>query len=85
MVYCSIFWLNMLPPTDGISTKISPRTLVAGLKLDYNKHCRLEFGTYAQVHEQPDNSMATRTAGAIALRPAGNTQGGYYFYSLGSG
>jgi hypothetical protein len=29
--------------------------------------------------------MATRTTGAIALRPTGNTQGGYYFYSLGTG
>jgi hypothetical protein len=28
--------------------------------------------------------MATRTTGAIALRPTGKTQGGYYFYSLGT-
>ena len=26
--------------------------------------------------------MATRTIGAIALRPTGNTQGGYFFFSL---
>jgi hypothetical protein len=56
-----------------------------GHNLDYNKHCRLEFGTYTQIHEQHNNSMATRTTGAIALRPTGNTQGGYYFYSLGTG
>jgi hypothetical protein len=85
MVYCSIFWLNMFPPTDGISTTISPRTLIAGHHLDYTKHCRLEFGTYVQVHEQHDNSMATRTTGAIALHPTGNAQGGYYFYNLGTG
>jgi hypothetical protein len=29
--------------------------------------------------------MATRTTGTITLRPTGNTQGGYYFYSLGTG
>ena len=29
--------------------------------------------------------MATRTTGAIALRPTGNEQGGYYFFSLSSG
>ena len=29
--------------------------------------------------------MAPRTIGAIALRPTGNQQGGYYFYSLMSG
>jgi hypothetical protein len=85
MVYCSIFWLNMFPPTDGISTTVSPRTLIAGHHLDYTKHCRLEFDTYVQVHEQHNNSMATRTTGAIALRPTGNAQGGYYFYSLGTG
>jgi len=29
--------------------------------------------------------MATRTTGALALRPAGNAQGGYYFMSLTTG
>jgi hypothetical protein len=29
--------------------------------------------------------MATRTTGANALRPTGNAQGGYYFYSLDTG
>jgi hypothetical protein len=72
----------MFPAADGISTTISPHTIVAGLKLDYAKHCHLEFGMYVQVHEEHDNSMATRTTGAIDLCPTGNTQGGYYFLSL---
>jgi hypothetical protein len=29
--------------------------------------------------------MTPRTVGALALRPTGNAQGGYYFYSLMSG
>jgi len=29
--------------------------------------------------------MAPRTVGTIALHPTGNSQGGYYFYRLGSG
>eukprot|EP00978_Attheya_sp_CCMP212_P032304 scaffold125490_cov35-Attheya_sp.AAC.1 len=37
------------------------------------------------MHEEHDNSMATRTTGAIALRPTGNAQGGHYFFSLSSG
>jgi hypothetical protein len=85
MVYHSVFWLNMFPATDGISKTMSPRSIIAGLKLDYHKHCQLEFGTYVQVHEEHDNSMATRTTGAIALRPTGNDQGGYYFFSLATG
>jgi hypothetical protein len=85
MVHASVFWLSMFPATDGVSDVISPRGLVVGLKLDYNKHCKLEFGSYVQIHEEHDNSMTSRTTGAIALRPTGNTQGGYYFMSLTSG
>jgi hypothetical protein len=84
-VHASVFWLNMFPPEDSVSDSISPRELIAGLKLDYNKHCKLEFGSYVQVHEDHDNTMQTRTTGAIALRPTGNVQGGYYFFSLTTG
>ena len=38
-----------------------------------------------QTHEEHDNSMRTRTIGAIALRPTGNDQGGHYFLSLLTG
>jgi hypothetical protein len=51
----------------------------------YDKHCRVEFGTYVQTHEKHNNSMEPRTSGAIALRPSGNEQGGHYFLSLHTG
>jgi hypothetical protein len=85
IVYASVFWLNMFPATNGISNTISPRSIIAGLRLDYAKHCHLECGTYVQVHEEHNNSMTTRTTGAIALRPTGNEQGGYFFFSLTMG
>jgi hypothetical protein len=85
MVFMSVFWLNAFPHRLGISQTLSPRTIVTGLHIDYHKHCRIEFGQYVQTHEQHDNSMAPRTVGALALRPTGNQQGGYYFYSLMSG
>jgi hypothetical protein len=85
MVRASVFWLNMFLVTDGVSDTLSPRGLIVGLKLDYKKHCQLEFGSYAQTHEEHDNAMVTRATGAIALRPTGNAQGGYYFLSLSSG
>ena len=85
MVLSSVFWLNMFPPADGVSKTISPRGIIAGIHLDYTKHCQLEYGTYAQVHEEHDNSMSTRTTGAIALRPTGIEQGGHYFLSLTTG
>jgi hypothetical protein len=81
MVSHSVFWLNMSPPTDGVSKTISQRNLIIGSSIDYHKHCRLEFGEYAQVHEEQDNYMVTRTTGAIALHHTGNSQGGYYFLS----
>jgi hypothetical protein len=78
-----VFWLNSFPAEeDGINHKLIPCAIVIGTLIDYNKHCKLEFGTNVQVHEEQDNSLATRTTGAIALQPTGNEQGGYYFYSL---
>ena len=64
---------------------MSPRTIITGQLLDYHKHCRYEFGEYVQTHEEHDNSLQSRTVGAIALRPTGNQQGGYFFMSLHTG
>jgi hypothetical protein len=85
MVFLSIFWINAYPHRLGVSQTLSPRTLVTGQAIDYTKHCRVEFGQYVQTHEKHDNTIATGTIGALALRPTGNQQGGHYFYSLMSG
>ena len=85
LIYSSVLWLNAFPYADGISTNYSPRVLVTGKQIDFAKHCRIKFGSYSQVHEQHNNSMTSRTIGAIALGPTGNAQGGYYFLSLVSG
>ena len=53
--------------------------------MDYNKHCKYEFGQYVQVHDQHDNTMLPRTTGALALRPTGNAQGNFYFFCLTTG
>jgi len=84
-VYNAIFWLNCFPHKNGIHPTLSPRTIITGSTIDYNKHCNLQFGTYAQVHEPHNNSLLPRTTGAIALRPSGNIQGGYFFLSLTTG
>ena len=85
MVSASNYWLNNFPPKDGVSRSISPSTLVTGHNIDYNKHIKLEFGEYVQTHEEHGNTMKTRTTGAIACRPSGNTQDGQLFYSLITG
>jgi hypothetical protein len=85
MVSSTILWLNSFPQKGGISTTMSPRAIVTGMTVDFGKHCQLEFGEYVQTHEEHDNSMNTRTIGALALRPTGNAQGGYFFMSLATG
>jgi hypothetical protein len=45
----------------------------------------MEFGAYAQTHEEHSNDMEARTTGAICLGPSGNDQGGHYFMSLTTG
>lgn len=85
LVYSSTFWIHAFPATDGVSSVVSPRELVTGVAIDARKHCVIPFGAYVQTHEQHDNSMASRTIGAIALRPTGNVQGGHYFFNLQTG
>ena len=80
-----VYWLNSVPSHMGVSPMMSPRTIITGQLLDYHKHCRYEFGEYVQTHEEHDNSLLSRTVGAIALRPTGNQQGGYFFMSLHTG
>lgn len=85
LVYAMNFCLHAFPVEDGVSTHINPRELVTGMSIDAKRHCVVPFGAYVQTHEQHDNSMATRTIGAIELRPTGNAQGGHYFFSLMTG
>jgi len=75
----------MFPPNNGASDVLSPRAIITGTRPDYKRHCRIEPGSYVQTHEEHDNSMQSRTLGAIALRPAGNAQGSYYFLNLRAG
>ena len=83
----TVLMVNSFPPKSGLTTHMSPRTIMTGRKISYKSHCRLPFGDYAQVHEneQPRNSMAERTLGAICLGPIDNAQGGYKFMSLKTG
>jgi hypothetical protein len=85
LVYNVVFWRNMFALKGGISTTQSPSELILNRKLDFNAHCRVEFGDYVQTHEEHDNGMGPRTVGAIATRPTGNAQGGYYFIRLDTG
>ncbi len=51
------------------------------------KHCKLPFGAYCEVHDEPmlTNTMVTRSTPAIVLGPTGNLQGTYKFFNLATG
>jgi hypothetical protein len=83
----AISWLNMFPHDDGVSTTMSPRTLLTGTTADYGTHCRVPIGAYCEVHNENDpiNTKTSRTSQAIALNPTGNLQGSYRFPPLDAG
>jgi hypothetical protein len=82
-----VLWLNAFPPASGVSKTFSPRTIMTGTALDFQKHCQIPFGAYAEVHEDRDktNTMEERTQPAICLGPTANFQGSYKFLSLRTG
>jgi len=63
MVYNCVFWLKSFPHKDGVHPTISPRAIKTGKRIMYDKHCKVEFGTYVQTHAKHNNSMEPRTWG----------------------
>ncbi len=64
-----LLWLNAFPMKGGVSPTMSPRTIITGIELDYNKHCQLQCGEYVQTHESHDNTMIHQSVGAIGPVP----------------
>jgi hypothetical protein len=84
LIHFVVLWLNAFPSSSGVSNTYSPRTIMTGTTLDYNKHCRLPFVAYVETHEDNDttNTMVERNRGAICLGPTANFQGSYNFSVL---
>ncbi len=87
LIYHVVLWLNAFPAKSGVSETLSPRKKVYRHKLDFAKHCKLPFGMYCKVHDDPThtNTMATCSTPAIVLGSTGNLQGTYKFLSLATG
>ena len=83
LVNAANFWLNCWCSKSGVSTTLSPRELMTGTRMDYNKHARFQFGEYVLAHnEDGDNTMTPRAIDAIYLRPTGNLNGGHFVFNL---
>jgi hypothetical protein len=79
--------LTFFPTKGRVSDNLSPKTIIYGETLDYNKHLSLQLGQYCQEYEEenPHNSQIARTKGAISFVLSGNLQGGFKFMALNSG
>ncbi len=75
---------ELIPVKSGIFEKWNPRELVSRHKLDAKLHCKAPFGSYCEVHVDPEitNTLESRTKWAICMGPMGNLQGSYKFLSL---
>ncbi len=87
LIYHVVLWLNAFLAKSGVSETLSPHKIVYRHKLDFAKHCRLPFGTYCEIHNEPTptNSMLTCSTPALVLSSTGNLQGTYKFFSLAMG
>ena len=80
--------LNQLPSTYGISTDLSPTTLLTGKPSpDFLQVTKLNFGDYVQAYNATKitNTPKSRAVGCVALYPSGNEAGGWIFMSLATG
>ena len=73
-----IFWLNALPPSPSVGGDLSPRHIVTRLTVDYTKHCRLQFGEYAHVHEFHDKTMQEQATAPPPSDQLGTPRGRTY-------
>jgi hypothetical protein len=80
----AIKWINVFPPTNGISKTMSLATIVQGLPKPNLKYKRIVYRSYALVHIGTKNDQSARSVPAIVLNPS-NEHGGHYFMSLYSG
>jgi hypothetical protein len=78
--------VNLFPVKGGISTQLSPKQIMTR-EVVHCKFCLVPFGQYCQISKEdtPQNSLAARTQGSIAVGPSGNVQGGHKFYTLNTG
>ena len=77
--------LNLAVAMNGVSVRHSPRYILTGKQAFYDKHCKVQPGEYAHVHESHDNGMPPRTVGAIAIGSTYNDEGAVAYFSLKTG
>jgi hypothetical protein len=79
--------LNFLPSKGGVSSYLSPYSIITGKSVDFDKELAIPFGAYVQGCNEPNptNTNAPRTLDCIYLGPVKNKQGGHELLDLSSG
>ena len=85
LVNGAIYSINLVPTRNSYEFA-SPREKLYGVIIDAELDLKHAFGDYVQIHEENiDNTMKARTAGAIALKPTGATDGSWYYWTIRTG
>ena len=56
LIYGVVIWINTGPNENGISQIYSLREIVTGNTLEYDLHCKANFGQYIYAHIDPDKT-----------------------------
>ncbi len=86
MVKNAVKWLNTFPIKNGVSDTYSPRTIIEGKTISYEKHCKIPFGSFVQAYEdngEQTNTTQERTIDCILLDA--REHGGYDLLHLRAG
>ena len=77
IVFTVVMMLNYFPVKGGVSTILSPKTIISGEILHYKLHIGLNIGLYWKLHEHedPSNSQLPQTKETIFIVPSVNEQG----------
>ena len=80
-------WLNTFPAKTGISEVYSPRMIVTGKNIDYDRQCKTAFGAYIQALPKTNltNTMGLHTIGCIYLHYMEDNDMGYELLNLTTG
>ena len=79
--------LNFFPTRGGVSKHYSPREILTGHKVEYQKQCAIQQFSYVLAHDepQPSNTPTARAIDCIYLRPLSTQQGGHELMNLHTG
>ena len=87
LVYIVTLFINIVPDALGVSERYSPREIVTQRKFDFERDCKVLFGSYVQASNDAiiTNTMKLRTHGCVVLGTSGNWQGSTKCFDIETG